>query len=131
MTFAAEAAAIESRLSSNWTTTPIKYDNVDYVPTAGQNFVELIIDNSNAAIAGFGSTSLMYRMRGIISINIFTSLNTGTRTARGYADTIATLFRAAHFSGIICGAPNITRIGQVEDWFVINVSVTYYRNENF
>jgi len=132
MSFEAEAAAIESRFSTEWgSTTDIKWDNVDYVPTDGTSYVTIEIHNSNANVAGFGGSNMMYRMRGLISINIFAALNSGTRAAKALADTAAEIFRGEEFSGIVCSAATIARTGQVEDWFIYNVTVPFYRNEIF
>jgi hypothetical protein len=130
MSFEAEAQVIEARFSTEWgSTTDIKWDNVDYVPTAGTSYATIEIHNSNANVAGFGGTDMMYRMRGLISINIYVALNSGTRAARVLTDAAAEIFRGVEFSGIVCSAPTIARVGQVEDWFVYNVTVPFYRNE--
>ena len=132
MGFEAEAAAIEGRFSTEWgSTTDINWYNVDYIPTAGTSYVTIEIHDSNANVAGFGGSDMMYRMRGLISINIFAALNSGTRAARVLADTAAAIFRGEEFSGIVCSAPTLARTGQVEDWFVYNVTVPFYRNEIF
>jgi len=132
MSFEAEAAAIEGRFSTEWgSTTDIKWDNVDYIPTAGTSYVTIEIHNSNSNVAGFGGSTMMYRMRGLISINIFAALNSGTRAAKVLADAAAEIFRGVEFSSVVCGAPAVSRSGQVEDWFIYNVTVPFYRNEIF
>jgi len=130
MSFETEAQYIEDRFGTEWgSTTDIKWDNVDYVPTASNSYVEIEIHNSSSNVAGFGGDDMMYRMRGIISIKIFAALNSGTRAAKVLADTAAEIFRGEHFNGINCGAPMINRLGKVEDWFIYTVTVPFYRNE--
>jgi uncharacterized protein DUF4128 len=129
MSFANEAKAIEQRLATNWgTTTPIKNDNVNYSPVTGTAYIELQIHNAQGVRVTVGSTNPLYRYPGIISMNIFGPLNAGTRILKGYADSLADIFRGATFSGIICRTPKITRLGGVEGWFVYNVSIPFQRD---
>lgn len=131
MTFEAENTAIESKFHDNWAAaTPVKYDNVDFTPPGNAAFVELQIHNGFASPISTGGTTL-YRSPGIISINIYLPLNTGTKTAKGYTDTIAAIFRGQQFSGIICRAASVTRIGELDGKFVYNVSIPFFRDETF
>lgn len=142
MSFELEAELIESEFNTAWgSTTPVQWDNVDYNPTAGTSYVTFTVVNGNTNIAGIGGSSNMHRIRGLISINVYTALNTGSRSGRVLADQAAAIFREAQISNsdsssaeemtIFCGAGNITRLGKVEDWFVYNVTVPFYRNEIF
>ena len=142
MSFAAEAQAIETRFAAQWgSTTAIKWDNIPYSPTAGTTYVELQIHNSNANVIGIAGNSNMHRIRGLISMNVYVALGDGTRSGRELADQAASIFREAQFTAsdssaaediaIQCYAANITRIGEVEDWFVYNVTVPFHRNEIF
>lgn len=131
MTFEAENTAIESRFYDNWgSTTDIKYDNVDFTPPANEAFVELQIHNGDATAVSTGS-SVLYRSPGIISVNIYLPLNAGTKTAKGYTDTIAAIFRGQQFSGITCRAASVTRIGELDGKFVYNISIPFFRDEAF
>ncbi|RLA56950.1 MAG: hypothetical protein DRR04_13620, partial [Gammaproteobacteria bacterium] len=83
MSFKYEAQLIEEKFNTAWgNTTPIEWDNVDYNPTAGTSYVKFTIVNGNSTIAGIGGSSNMHRIRGLISINVFTALNTGSRSGR-------------------------------------------------
>jgi len=131
MTFEAETIAIESRFYNNWgAATPVKYDNVDFTPPAGGAFVELQVHNGDALAVSTGA-DITYRSPGIISINIYLPLNTGSNTGKEYADTIAAIFRGQQFSGISCQAASITRLGELDGKFVYNVSIPFFRDEDF
>ena len=142
MSFEIEAKLLETRFDNQWgSTTPVKWDNVDYEPTADTTYVDFQIHNNNADIIGIGGNDNMHRIRGLIAINIFVALNAGTRSGRVLADQAAAIFREVQISNpdssaaeemtIFCKAANITRLGKVEDWFVYNVTVPFYRNEIF
>ena len=124
-------AAIESRFNTNWATaTPIKFDNVAYEPTAGTTYVELQIHWDKSKQVSLEKTPL-HRAWGIISVNIYTALNTGTKTAEQKADTAATIFRNAKFSGITCKSPEVKRIGEVDGWFVYNMNVIFHFDKTY
>jgi len=131
MSYESEASAIESRFSTQWgSTTLVEYDNVQFVPTPGTAYVKLEIHNGKAVRAGLGP-AYTQRSPGIISINIFTGRDGGSREGRVLADSVAAVFRDWKSSGITCEMPTITRLGDVGDWFVYNVSTPFYRDENF
>jgi hypothetical protein len=131
MSYDAERQAIELRLKNGWTTTPIKYENVAFTPTdAMQAFIELMIVNAESRQVSLGSPAL-FRHPGAISINVRTRLQIGTKLGKQYADTLAALFRGKEFSGITCRAPKVTRLGEINGWFVYNVSINFFRDELF
>lgn len=130
MTYEAERESIESRMAANWTTTDIKYENVDYTPTSGSYWVELIIQPGREQGISLPSP-VLYRHPGVISINIYGPLNVGTKTIKGYADTIANIFRGQSFDGVNCFEAWLTRVGEVDGWFVYNVTVEFYWDSDF
>lgn len=130
MTYNAEHAAIEARLSANWTTTDINYDNVDYKPTPETPWIKLEIATGEqipVSLGGPGAT--LYRNGGVISITVYVPLNSGARTAKSYCDTLAAIFRGQQFSSITCRGASITRIGEDNGWFLYNASIPYFRDE--
>ena len=142
MSFEIEAKLLETEFNTGWaSTTPIKWDNVDYEPTAGTTYVDFQIHNNSSNVIGISGNDNMHRIRGLIAINIYVALNAGTRSGRALADQAALIFREAQISSsdssaaedmtITCGAASITRLGKVEDWFVYNVTIPFYRNEIF
>lgn len=130
--FADERAAIEKRLKDNWSTTPIAFDNVGFRPTDSE-YVAIFIQNATATQIELTGATPNHRYTGLISIQIFVDANTGSQTARSYADTIAAIFRNQTFSSgssgtIICRTPNVQRVGVVEGRFQLNLTVPYYRD---
>lgn len=130
--FADERAAIEKRLKDNWTTTPIVFDNVGFRPTDSE-YIAIFIQNAAATQIELTGSTPRHRYTGLISIQIFVNANSGSQTARSYADTIAAIFRNQTFSSgssgtIICRTPNVQRVGVVEGRFQLNLTVPYYRD---
>jgi len=126
-TFQDMRKSIESRFSTNWTTTDISWDNVHYDPKSETAFVRFIIDDGDAYQASIG-TSPCHRFPGIIHVMIMVPIGTGTNTARGYADSISDIFRGADFDGIQCRTPKIIRVGDVGEYFQISVLVNYWKD---
>jgi len=121
-------AAIESRLRSNWTSTTIAIDNVPYNPTANTAFIRLLIEEVDSTQVSM-ATIPCHRIVGLIHVMIFVPVGSGTNTARGYADSICTIFRNADFSGIKCQSPRIRRVGDIGEQYQISVLTPFYTDK--
>ena len=124
MSFANTQKYIESRFSTYWTATPIAWQNVEYEPTSGTSYVEFGVFEADSQIVSLGT--LLYRNPGLISVNIFVPLNDGLQTAKGYADSIKTIFAGQNFNGITCRAASVTSLGEQSGWHVVNVTVPFF-----
>jgi hypothetical protein len=124
MSRAAIRQAVESRLSSNWATTPIAWDNVYFSPPANAAFIRCTVlfgDEQQVSMLNG------YRQNGIIDIAIFAPVGVGTATVYTYADTLSNIFRGKQFSGVSCRGANTTRVPSLEKgWFQLNVSIPFY-----
>jgi len=123
--FEAIRGAIESRLYNNWTSTAIAWDNVSYTPNANTAFIRLIIDEVDSQQSSI-STTPCHRIIGLIHVMIMVPINTGTNTAREYADRIADIFRNASFSDVRCQSPRLRRVGDIGEWYQYSVLVPFY-----
>jgi hypothetical protein len=131
MSYTDQNKAIRSRFHTNWgTDPPVKYDNADFTPPDNAAFVAFEIVNAGEFVASLGGP-IKYRNFGIISINIYAPLNSGTKVLSGYCDTAAAIFRGQQFSSITCLGASVNRIGEVDGRFVYNVSIDFFRDEDF
>ena len=112
--------AIEERFSTNYTTTDISWDNVPYTPDPATAFVRLLINEVDVYQASMANTPC-HRFIGLIHAMVMVPTGTGTNTARGYADTIADIFRNANFDDITCRSPKIVRVGDIGEHFQISI----------
>jgi hypothetical protein len=125
MTFFADIrTAIESRLKTNWATTAIAWDNVEYNPVASTAFIRLIVDEVDSRQISM-ATVPCHRAIGLIHIMIMVPTNTGTATARGYADSLSDIFRNADFSSIKCMSPRIRRVGDVGEHYQYSLLIPF------
>lgn len=120
--------AIETRFSTNYTDTDISWDNVVYAPSSETPFVRLIINEVDSFQVSM-STTPCHRFTGIIHALIMVPVGTGTNAVRGYADTIADIFRNATFDGVHCKTPRIVRIGDVGEYYQLSVLVNFWKDE--
>ncbi len=126
MSWANERQSIESRLSANWSTTPIAWENVDFEPPDNSSWIRATILNGETIYDRFSSKK---RHLGIISIQIFSPLNQGASTARSYADTIKSIFDGQEFGGVSCQASSIVNVGNLNGWYQLNLNVPFSRYE--
>lgn len=100
-------AAIKSRFSTNWTTTPIALQNEKppqqpWPPVDGAGlkrawvYLEVVPTQSALRAAGMPG-SQFWLTEGHILVHIFVPPLDGTATAHGYAVTIGEIFRAKAF----------------------------------
>lgn len=136
-------AAIEARLSANWTTTGISYENRDEAAKQDAEgnpvpwvFVEFEMDE--ARIIGVGTPGdHVVKEWGAIRILVFTPAGVGAGLARTYAGQIGEIFRAAKFydsepnTYVRTWTPRIGRgtegVSQNPDgtWWCVSVSVPF------
>lgn len=126
MSFDSERAAIEGRLKANWTTTDIAYQNVKFNPPNDAAWIRLNILNGEA---GYRTINNGIRRPGVIVVQIFTPINTGTKTIKEYADTILAIFQNKTFSGITCNVASVETVAPSNVWQQVNVTVPFWRDE--
>lgn len=95
--------AIEDRLSANWTTTGISFENEDVAAKVDGNgqpipWVLLETEIDEARPAGFGMpASRLYREWGSVRVLVFVPINRGRKLARQHAVAIGEIYRMARF----------------------------------
>mgnify|MGYP003149286864 CR=1 FL=1 len=125
MSFASERTNIEGRFNSNWTTTTIAWGNVDFDTPNDTSWVRFNILNGESGYRGINN---LKRNTGIINIQIFVPIKTGTATLRGYADTIAGIFDGTSFNDVVCDVASIATVGTDDKWHQMNVNIPYWRD---
>ena len=125
MSFANERAEIENRLEANWLDTVIDYDNVAFDQPNNSPWIRLTILNGATVYR-----ALQYKKRynGIINVQIFVPIKSGTSIARQYADTVCSIFDSAKFDSVYCDVASVTIVGADAKWYQINVDTPYWRD---
>lgn len=116
-----------SQRMSTWVETPIAWDNVDYKPTDGQEWIRCTLLPSTTENNELGQSKINY---GIFWIQIFVPRLTGTGRAYELADMLDALFSNVQFDDIVCYASDVQRTGdEGHDWYQLNVRVNYWSHE--
>ncbi len=134
MSFEDAAKAVEGRLQTNWTATPIKFENVPFKETASA-YIALFLKDGEGTQITLGSPALR-RWPGIIMVQVFVPERTGIQQARNYADGIGAIFDRQQFSqgnsGVFtCRIPSIEMVGVNQGWLQVNVTIPYHRDRQY
>jgi len=126
MSFVNERLAIENRLEEYWNITPIAWANVDFDVPNNNDWIKLSILNGKSS---YRAINYKKRHTGVISIQVFTPVNTGANKVREYSDTIASIFDSKKFNGVVCDVASIATIGADDRFYQVNVTIPYWRDE--
>jgi len=126
----------ETRMNTEWLTTPIAFENTPdstaliSAKNAKSPWIRFVIRDGDGRLQTIGSNSRLDRYAGVLLISIFVAQQIGTKLAREHADSIAAIWRG--YSGASCvsfGTPFINIIGETDGWFQINVTVNFQNDE--
>jgi hypothetical protein len=126
MSFASERVDIETRFKLTWTGTPIAWENVAFNAPNNSAWVKLSVLNGNSKYRIIGG---LKRHSGLIVVQVFVPIDTGTSGARAFADSVISIFGDEKFSDVVCDAGSIETIGTGDLWHQINVTIPYWRDE--
>lgn len=131
MTYTVQRNAIQSKFATDWSAAfpaiPIVFDNLRADKAAG-GYVALHILNGDAALRSMGAQRLI-RYPGVISVDIFVPVDKGLKAIDQYADAIEIIFRAQSFSGITCRAAQRRDLGKDENYWRVNLSYPFFRDQ--
>ena len=125
MSFADERIEIQNRMELFWMQTPISWENIAFNEPNNKPWVRLTIFNGTTEYR-----ALQYKKRynGIINVQIFCPIKSGTDLARQYADSICSIFDSVVFESVSCDVASVTIVGADAKWYQINVDTPYWRD---
>jgi len=140
--FDAVRDAIEQRLEANWTTTPIRWENVPFVQPSRNAAVPAWITlsirgNREGGRASVGTTVPLRRYNYTLINQIFVPEESGTELAYQYADSVGSIWRDVSFAAgatgtIRCWEPNVEEIGpDGTGWYQLNLVTNFQRDDRF
>lgn len=119
----------EQRMLALWTTTPIRWDNVEFDPPSDAPWVSFHVLPGRS-----DKTDLInrYRSWGMVDVQVFVPVGDGSQPAFALADQIAVIWRSVTVGGIIFKTPSVQRVGDTQDgWYQVNLSVPFYWDHSF
>lgn len=139
MGYAAAHNAIRTRFNTQWTAgsysaVPVAWANAEFDPPSEDEWVRVTIVDAAAfkvSFGGFIGAGDNYRHPGVVVVNIFVPLNVGDGLALAMADEIASIFRAWQDATTRTRffTPYVTRVGVDGNWFQVNVTCPFDRDE--
>ncbi len=112
-----ERASLEGYINTNWTSTPIKWEEVPYTPVADTPFIAVRIKPGGVGIVAMPNGN---RYHGVLAIDIHCPKNEGTATIREYADKVIDMLMNKNIDGIIVG--DATNYEDTQgDWLVWSI----------
>lgn len=131
MTYNSQRNAIQSRFSTQWKAAypaiPIVFDNLR-ADKASDGYAALHILNGQSFLRGLGAQRL-FRYAGVISVDLFAPIEKGMRQLDEYTDTVDGIFRAQSFGGILCRSGTRRDLGKDENFWRVNISYPFTRDE--
>lgn len=120
---------VVEHLYNNWTSTDISWANKTYSPSAGTDWIKLIIINGFSRDLEIGRGGADLNACSVI-IDIFTPVNSGNRQGLIYAEQIRSLFYDLDIRDVTFEAMEISELGENEGFYQVRCSfstkVIYY-----
>jgi len=134
MTTLSEARlAIESHFDTAWAArTQIAWDNVDYTPTVGTDYVRFHIEHGEGEQISIGSANRLFRRTGKVVADVYVQENTGPTAATQHADAVMAIFEGlvvqpagVRFAKVSPGEVSNDESG----WFTIHITADFRFDE--
>lgn len=124
MSYLVEKSSIETFFQDNWTETPIFFENT--IESRLEEWVRLTILNGDAYQASMGDDPA-FRYPGVVIVQIRIRKDLGSGRAVDLADIISEMFTNLVLGAIRFKVPRLDRGPIDQEWFILNVSVDFYR----
>ena len=125
MSFNNERLAIEDRFEEHWKDTSIAWPNVAFDMPNNEDWVKITILNGSSSYRAINNSK---RHTGIIVVQLFTPIDSGTSIIRKHADTVVSIFDGKQFSDVVCDVASIETVGTNDIWHQVNVTIPYWRD---
>ena len=113
---------IESHLATNYTTTPIKFENVG-LREDSPSFIALSDKATFADNLGMGEAA--QQTGGLLLISIFTPIGGGTQHAREIATELAGMLANQQVEDVSFGEAELHTVGEVEGYYQHGLQIPY------
>ena len=116
--------AIEVALESQWTKTPIDWDNVQYQPLQGEPYIRMQMEWYDSVSAGPNRV----RESGYVMLAVFVPVHYGTRYQADLIDNLKRIFLGLRISGLTFYPSRLQRVGENRGWYQRNLLVPFDYN---
>lgn len=123
-----ESVALQTYLTQNYTSTPVKFENDQQNDLSLQEWVRMSVQEASSSQITMGSNPL-FRYASVLFFQIFVKPDIGSGRALEIVDTLSPLFNSKRIGDMTFMTPLVERVGVVRDWYQLNLSVEFYREE--
>lgn len=129
MSYNDERRVIESYILDNWGPTDPHLEMSNSVSqTYTDVWVRATIQSGQTNQVSLGDAPL-YRAKGILYFQIFCKPNMGEGASLEVADKLVALFKSKRIGDILFYPPELHRVGVEANWYQINLTFKYQREE--
>ena len=115
--------AVETRLQNDWPypAIPIAYENASFDPPDENHWIRVTVQPFTHAYKGLNDCK---EIRGLIGIQIFSPLRTGTELQEQIKDSILAIFDTS-YNELQFYDSSVSLIGEQEGWYQCNIFIGY------
>ena len=129
--------ALQAWFASKWaiagyTATHVKYDNIDFKPpTTAHTWVGFYVKETDEQAQELGITNVNHKHTGLVTVQFFARIGTGTLALDTLIETVSGWFRGAPVTGCYFTKPfRIFNSGLNKNgWYMQVVNYPYHRDE--
>ena len=110
--------------------TPYTKDNEEFKPDDIPTWVRLTIRHTGGNQETLGKKgNRKYERRGIITVSVFTPIETGTYDSDILSKAAQDIFEGENFGGVVVNDTNIREIGANDKWYQVLMEANFHYNE--
>lgn len=133
--YASERSTLETFFSTIWTETPIAWGNMAFDPPVNDYWVRFTILSGTGFQASMGDIQT-HRFAGQVVVQLFAPKNNGNEGLGRIvelSEVVVDMFSIRQFADIYTQfrVPYKVDVGEVDNWYQINVICPFYRNKYF
>lgn len=118
--------AVNSFVNSNYTLTPVAYDNVAFNTTNVTEYIQLMIVPNVENQVTLGKNANSYRQFGSVEIVVNVEKGKGSKRALVITDSLTALFRSKRISGIQFRTPIVKEVQLNNGYYSLAMYIGFY-----
>ena len=127
--FEADRKSIESYLNTQYSTTVVEWDNIDFDQLSHSEYISCFIRPGKADLVSVGGSQRNYRRMGQLVLVIFTALGAGSKRSGDIADILVTLFQGKQIDDVQFKSFELVNVGKDQERYRQNM-YWYYEARN-
>jgi len=127
--FESERQTIEDHLGTQYSTTAIEWDNVDFNQLGHSEYISCFIRHGKSDLVSIGGSQRNYKRVGQLALIIFTEWGAGQKRNDDIADILVGIFAGLQINDIQFKSFELTNVGKNQERYRQNM-YWYYEARN-